>query len=466
MSQRRKRAGLYWRISKDREGRAYGVERQERLTRDKAEQVGADVAGTYCDNDIPASTRSRRPRPRYDALLADVESGRLDMVVSYSTSRLTRRPMEFERLIELAEAGLRIVTCKTGDLDLNTARGRRRARDDAARDCEYAEEVGELVKLQKEQARAAGRFIGGPRAFGWRPGYAQPHPAEAPLVVGAAGAVLDGRSLAGIAAHWQEATGGTPAGKRWRPNAVRAVLRNPRHAGLTRDGVAAPHPGIVPEHRWRAVLAVLDDPARRVPERSVPVHLLTGLPSVICGGCGAGVHSGTTGAMKGTRLYRCAAAGCFARAAEPVDAFVTAVVLGYLARERVTVGPPDTGAGDAARDAAGARAQLGRLAALVLDGTLTDDEVRAEAVRLRAELAAAQARAAAEARVSALAALPTGAEALTAWWETADLEARRSVLRSLAHLVTFRVMPPGRGVRRTDPDFMAETVRVEWRQSE
>jgi len=83
-------------------------------------------------------------------------------------------------------------------------------------------------------------------------------------------------------------------------------------------------------------------------------------------------------------------------------------------------------------------------------------------VRLRAELADAEARAAAAARTSALAALPTGLEALTAWWEAADMESRRAVLRALGHLVTFRVMPPGRGVRRTDPDFMAETVRVEW----
>ena len=52
------RAGIYCRISADREGEALGVERQEQDARKLAESLGLEVVGVFTDNDISASTRS------------------------------------------------------------------------------------------------------------------------------------------------------------------------------------------------------------------------------------------------------------------------------------------------------------------------------------------------------------------------------------------------------------------------
>lgn len=59
------RAATYTRISRDEEGLGLGVARQEQDCRALAERQGWQVVEPiYCDNDISASTRSRKPRPR------------------------------------------------------------------------------------------------------------------------------------------------------------------------------------------------------------------------------------------------------------------------------------------------------------------------------------------------------------------------------------------------------------------
>jgi hypothetical protein len=55
----------------------------------------------YRENDVSASTSSKKRRPIYEQLLQDVAAGGIDVLLAYSTSRLTRRPMEYERRIDL-----------------------------------------------------------------------------------------------------------------------------------------------------------------------------------------------------------------------------------------------------------------------------------------------------------------------------------------------------------------------------
>ena len=103
-------AAIYVRISEDREGRELGVERQEQDCRDLADRNGWPAVDIYPDDDISASTRSRKRRPQYELLLADARAGRFDVVVAYTSGRLTRRPRELEDLIDLAERhGTRLV---------------------------------------------------------------------------------------------------------------------------------------------------------------------------------------------------------------------------------------------------------------------------------------------------------------------------------------------------------------------
>ncbi len=88
------RAGIYVRISRDREGLEAGVDRQEADCRKLAEARGWEVAGVYSDNDVSATDR-RKLRKAYRQLLADLAAGRIDAIVTYSSSRLYRRPRDW-----------------------------------------------------------------------------------------------------------------------------------------------------------------------------------------------------------------------------------------------------------------------------------------------------------------------------------------------------------------------------------
>ncbi|MET0493740.1 MAG: recombinase family protein, partial [Actinoplanes sp.] len=134
-------AAIYTRISDDREGRELGVQRQRDDCTALAERLGLTVYRVYEDNDIGASTRSRKPRPEYQELLAGARSGAFSTVIAYTSSRLTRRPREHEGLIELAERhGTKFQYVASPSFDLNTSAGRRIARILAANDAGEAED--------------------------------------------------------------------------------------------------------------------------------------------------------------------------------------------------------------------------------------------------------------------------------------------------------------------------------------
>lgn len=96
------------------------------------------------DNEISASSLSRKPRPVYDAMLAAVAARDVQVVVAYSNSRLTRRPLELEDLTALHDrTPVRIRTVASGEDRLATADGRMVARIKASVDAAEAERTAE-----------------------------------------------------------------------------------------------------------------------------------------------------------------------------------------------------------------------------------------------------------------------------------------------------------------------------------
>ena len=94
------RAAVYVRISDDVEGGGLGVARQEADCRSLAASLGWDVTEVYCDNSV--SAYSGKVRPAYQRMLADLEAGHVQALVVFDVDRLTRRPVEFEHVIDLA----------------------------------------------------------------------------------------------------------------------------------------------------------------------------------------------------------------------------------------------------------------------------------------------------------------------------------------------------------------------------
>lgn len=155
------KAAIYTRISLDREGQELGVKRQREDCIELAKRKGLLIVAEYEDNDRGASTRSKKPRPDWDRMLKAAKNGDFDVIVAYTTSRLTRRPREHEDLIELAENhGISYRFVRSPEFDLNTANGRMVARILAAADAGEAEETGERITRQRKQSRKNGGYIG------------------------------------------------------------------------------------------------------------------------------------------------------------------------------------------------------------------------------------------------------------------------------------------------------------------
>lgn len=241
-TQRKPRAAaIYARISDDTEGRAAGVTRQVEDAHKLIEREGWSLGPwkPFIDNDISASTRSKARRPEFDRMIELVEAGEIDGIAFYSNSRLTRRPREFEDIIDLVErTHVQLASYTSGRADLSTADGRQLARMLAAVDAAEAERIGERVTRAFVQRRDEGRPNPSSRAFGFERGGEKVIPVEAALIREAANRITEqGWSLGMVVKDWNERKIPTVRGAGgWSRTTLRRTLTNPRTAGLVSLG--------------------------------------------------------------------------------------------------------------------------------------------------------------------------------------------------------------------------------------
>ena len=120
------RAGIYARISSDREGDNLAVSRQLTDCEQLASRRDWTVTERYVDSDISAYSGKRRPE--YRRLLDDIDSGAVEAVVVYHADRLHRHPRELEDFIDLCQRTKTMIATVSGDLDLSTHEGQLLAR--------------------------------------------------------------------------------------------------------------------------------------------------------------------------------------------------------------------------------------------------------------------------------------------------------------------------------------------------
>lgn len=273
------------------------------------------MAGIYSDNDLSASGKTTKPRPEYDRLLADARTAKFDVLVCYSTSRLTRRPRELEDWLDLADGGkLRAVFMSGPASDWSTPQGRAVARTLAAWDAAEAEQISERVRFQKAAAARRGESLGGPRPFG-------SEPAEADAIREAYRALLAGEcSLRAVGKRWNTDGLLTTRGKPWSTSTVRQLLLRPSLAGLVqhRDALVKDDAGeylrtksepIVTEADYFAMVGLLSNPDRRTTPTNEARHLSSGLAHCAKHDAPMRVSATSRNGIKST-VYRCTLDGC------------------------------------------------------------------------------------------------------------------------------------------------------------
>lgn len=462
-----RKAALYTRISNDDEGLALGVARQREDCEALAVKLGWKVVDVFTDNDISASTLSKKRRPGFERMLVGVEAGVYDAIISYSNSRLTRRPLELEQIIALHDkTGVLISTVVSGTDDLSTADGRMVARIKASVDAAEAERTSERVK-RKQRALLADGLPHNPTArFGYvytsEAGYVTVSK-QAEILRWAYGAYARGVTMYAICKRWNELGFVTPGagklgGKPWRATGVADCLDSGFAAGFIAKGKRRHrtyHPGshapIIDMEMWAEYLDRRAENATEAPRIREARFELSGL--LYCD-CGSMMSAYTN---RGKRRWRCTRAKndnltghrmiSNEKALEAVGTWIESIVTGgagvveeaqKIAEDRATVAADDD---HWSRREVDLLAQKDRLVKAVAKGIMGDEDAEAEMAAIKSELAtlavqrAAVAKTARSAGKVTVAAFATLLEA----WGRMTPNGRR---RALAELVKRFVVTP------------------------
>jgi DNA invertase Pin-like site-specific DNA recombinase len=458
------RAAIYVRISQDRTGAGLGVERQEEDCRALCASHGWQVVHVYVDNDV--SAYSRRPRPQWQQMLADIHAGRIDAIVCWHVDRLTRSPRELEDVIDLHDS-LRVeLATATGEIDLSTPTGRMIARTLGAAARHEAEHKAERqARERRQQAQAGKPHSSGTRGYGYADDKVSIVDAEAGVITEAARRVLAGEALRSIARDLNDRAIPSARGGQWMAPVLKGVLTSARISGRREY-----HGDIVADDAWPAIITPADSDQLRAllnrpgkPAATARTYLYSGI--LRCHQC----HKGLGGRPHhGRSRYICAKApgngrcGTVAVYADLADAEVRDKVLTALDTPKLFARIMSAAGGgsdtkkvtDALR---GIDAQRKELAAMWAAKELTRaewmaarDELRAEADALTASLASTEhARALAEFAAmdgelwERFAALPDGG--------------KRALVAATVHHITVH---PAQGRRTWDPDRIDPTWRA------
>ncbi|SCL33108.1 Site-specific DNA recombinase [Micromonospora nigra] len=348
------RAGGYGRQSKARANRSeVSTASQHEAARARSDQMGATWVGWY--EDLGISAFSGVERPDFDRLIADCHAGRINLIIVYYISRLSRLdPLDAIPVVtDLLNRGVTIVSVTEGEfrrgdimdlihmiMRLDQAHGESKTKS-------------VHVRGAKALARELGGYVSGKPPYGFalrpevraaadgRPIAVQlldPHPAEAEVVRRMFARMLDPDDPANINRlvaelnNDQVPTRGATVGKMhansvWRPRTVDRILRDPRVAGygaeivyvprpdgspskridhyrITRDADGIPvtaHPAIVAPVQWFEVQARLG--RRPTPAAPAP-SLLSGLGALACE-CGSPMRSHRNEKLAYYSVYVC-----------------------------------------------------------------------------------------------------------------------------------------------------------------
>lgn len=438
-------AAIYLRQSLDAKGEGLAVARQEKECRELCKRLGLAVGQVYVDNDVSAT--SGVERPDFERLLADQP----DVIVAWHHDRLLRLTRDLERVINL---DVPVHTVAAGSLDLSNPAGRAVARTVAAWSTYETEQKALRQRAAHRQRASSGIPWSTRRPFGFEDDAITQRSDEAEIVRDMYANLLAGVPQAEIARRLNDRGIASTLGNPWRQGSVRALLMNPRNAGLRAHNGEIVGPGawkpIVPEATWRAAVgAMTRNPARAA--GGARKYLLTGL--AVCGVCGAKLK--TSKSVRGRRHYVCPAFH-IGRDADAIDEIVRLAVLNRLVQ-------PDaidlfTGDRDDLRDlqaeAYSTRQALDTLAEMFAAGDMPASAFRAGTEKANTRLAEIESRMTRAASSDPLLELVQAAD-LEQAWEGLTLARKRGVVSTLMTVTVNRTVKGSR--------FRPEDIEIKWR---
>jgi site-specific DNA recombinase len=245
----------------------------------------------------------------------------------------------------------------------------------------------------------------------------------------------------------------------WNSPRVRRLLVNPRYAGLK------VHRGkVVGKGDWTALIgadtfnglvAYLSDPSRKPGTNFERKYIGSGV--YVCGRCEGKMRSARPGGRK-SYAYVCREQAHLLRVGQPLDDYVTAVVLRRLSQPDAHLllddNRIDIPALQTQRNALQAR--LDELADAFAEGAIDASQLRRGTSNLRVKLSGIDSQLADAARTDPVAGLIADREQLQAKWDVCSPAIRGQIIDAL---MTVTIMPCPSG-KRFDPAY----VHIDWKR--
>lgn len=470
---KRLRAALYGRVSLDQHGNSPSPGRQQSVGEVHCQRNDWINAGIYGQGDESASRHATKARKEWARLIADIEAGRIDVVVVWEWSRADRNPTTGHAFLDLCtELGvlIHVASKRNGKGKTYDVKNDRDDWEELSIGLTKSAMEVDILKMRATDARrdrVEKGIVDGRIAYGYRRIYdpntrvfirQEEDPAQAPVVREIIRRVIAGEPLTVISDDLTKRKVPTPGrSKTWLRCTVRDVALNPAYISRRRvSGKLWPvdWPAIVCEADHHAAVAILTDPKRKTTRPGRAVHLLSYIAT--CAVCEAPLNVGKGGTYKdGTprRLYICTEGQCAAITVATLDEAVTDALFTYLADPKVyeALTRTDNSAGAEIRnELAGLDAELKAYQAMA--GTGVDPTTIGEAVRkINARIADAEGRR--DAVVEASGALQvllgdrahSGDELAARWEAKVGVAQRRQIIRELLTVKLDRLKSPEPG---------------------
>lgn len=129
--------------------------------------------GSFKDNDVSASAYGGEIREDFENLMTLVRSSGVDIILCVEVTRLFRKPLEAEVLIDLVwtkrTSFHTVVTTRGGYYDLRTSAGRKAVRDAVNAAAGESDNISDRVRVKKAALARRGMPNGGRRPYGFEP---------------------------------------------------------------------------------------------------------------------------------------------------------------------------------------------------------------------------------------------------------------------------------------------------------
>ena len=224
----------------------------------------------YDDGGISGGTMAR---PALQRLLAEVEAGRIQIIVVYKVDRLTRSLADFAKIVEILDRSKASFVSVTQAFNTTTSMGRLTL-NVLLSFAQFEREVtGERIRDKIAASKRKGMWMGGPVPLGYdicdkklvineAEATTVRHIFERYLVHGSLVDAADALAAdAVIGKHRTMTSGKVVGGQPFHRGGLAHLLRNPLYVGKVRHRDAVydgEHDGLVPQPLWDAVQAQLD----------------------------------------------------------------------------------------------------------------------------------------------------------------------------------------------------------------